>query len=91
MAADAGIRLDYLSRIIDAIKSDKELESILGSPTDRHVVLIVEGGRFRFNALSPFGENERQYTEGEKARAAEIVGGIIRAHYPGTENLPGVR
>jgi hypothetical protein len=91
MAAEAGIRLDYLSRIIDAIKSDKELESILGSPVEQHVVLLVEGGHFRFNSLTPFGENERQYTEVDKARAAEIVGGIIRAHYPGTENLPGVR
>ena len=86
---EAGIRLDYIRRIINALAENRELEGLLGAPVEKHVVLLVEGGRFKFNALTPYGENQREYSADEKMRAAEIVDAIIKANYPGTESLPG--
>ena len=85
------MRLDYLKRIIDAIAANRELESILGAPIERHVVVLVENGRFKFNQLTPTGEAKRSYTPPEQARAAEIVQTIIKQHYPGSEGLPEVK
>ena len=87
----AGMRLDYMKRIVDAIAVDKELESVLGAPVDRHVVLLVEGGRFKFNALTPVGEEVKDYTSEQKARAAQIVQNIIKMNYPGNAGLPEVK
>jgi hypothetical protein len=87
----AGIRLDYLVKMMKAVLEDKELESILGAPIEKHIALVVEDGRFQFNVLTPFGEQEKPFTDEEKARAREIVGRIIKSNYPGTEGLPEVR
>ncbi|MFH1404396.1 MAG: hypothetical protein ABIH11_09025 [Candidatus Altiarchaeota archaeon] len=86
-----GIRLDYLSKIMTAITEDDELESILGSPLERHIALVVKDGRFQFNVITPFGEGERDYGDEDKVRAQQIVTSIIKSNYPGTEGLPGVR
>ena len=91
MAPAAGIRLDYLLRIVDALVGSEELKRILGEPVEKHIVLLVEDGRFRFNALTPFGEEEKEFTEEEKARAKAVVEGVVKVNYPGTEGLPEVR
>ncbi|MCX6694860.1 MAG: hypothetical protein NTU61_00995 [Candidatus Altiarchaeota archaeon] len=90
-AVQAGIRLDYLLRIVHAILENKELESMLGRPLEKHVALIVRNNRFQFNQLTPFGEKPRQLTQGEEARVREIVEGIIKSNYPGTEDVPELR
>jgi len=87
----AGIRLDYLLRITGAILANKELESILGSPLDKHVVLLVKDGRFQFNILTPFGEEKKPLKSEEEARARKIVEDIVKANYPGSEGIPEVR
>jgi len=91
MAQPLGIRLDFLSKLLEAIKSNKELESILGSPIERHMVLLVEGGKFRFRRLTPFGEAEKPLTAEELSRASEIVDALVMANKPGSESLPEVR
>jgi hypothetical protein len=87
----AGIRLDYLLNIGNAIAKSKELEAILGSPVEKHVCVVVEDGRFRFKSLTPTGETKKDYTLQQQAQAAAIVEKLIRAHRPGHEDLPGVR
>ncbi|MBD3389097.1 MAG: hypothetical protein GF416_08420 [Candidatus Altiarchaeales archaeon] len=88
----AGIRLDYLMKIMYDVRSSRELESIVGSPIEKHLVFLVDAdGNFRINALTPHGEPENRLSEEDTARATEIVTGIVKANYPGTENLPEVR
>ncbi|MFC2162350.1 hypothetical protein ACFLRF_01595 [Candidatus Altiarchaeota archaeon] len=87
----AGIRLDYLANIINSILTDDELEGLLGAPLATHIALVVEDGRFQFNVLTPFGEDEKELSEEDKSKAMSIVERIIKSNFPGTEGLPGVR
>ncbi|MFH1836433.1 MAG: hypothetical protein ABH851_09620 [Methanobacteriota archaeon] len=91
MAPITGIRLDYLMDIVNAITSDGELESILGSPLAKHIVLMVEEGEFRFRTLLPFDEPDKKYTKEVEKKAATIVQRLIKMHYPGAENMPEVK
>ena len=87
----AGIRLDYLLKIVNALLQNRELESILGSPLDKHLVLLVKNNRFQFNQLTPFGEKERRLTPEEEASVRRIVEETIKSNYPGTENVPELK
>jgi len=87
----AGMRLDYLLSIVNELLASKELESILGSPLEKHVALTVENGRFHFRQLTPFGEKAKVLTPEEDAMVRGIIKRIIKSHYPGTENMPEVR
>ncbi len=91
MVPVAGIRLDYLLKIVEGLRGNKELRNILGDPVEKHIVLLVEDGRFKFNSLTPYGGEEKTFAEEDRVRAKEIVESVINANYPGTEGLPEVR
>jgi len=87
----AGIRLDHLRHVLNAIAQNKELEAILGSPVERHVAVVVRDGKFRFNQLTPHGEEKKTFTPEDEARVRKIVDKIMHDFRPGMESLPEVK
>ena len=87
----AGIRLEYLAKVVNSMLADRELEAVLGAPIGKHIVLIVEDGHFKFHTLAPNEELGKKYTKEQEAEAAMIVQRILLQNYPGQGDLPGVR
>ncbi|MBD3389095.1 MAG: hypothetical protein GF416_08410 [Candidatus Altiarchaeales archaeon] len=80
---NVGIRLDYLMNVIDALRSDSELESLLGSPVEKHLALVYKDNDLKIFTLTPYGEEERQHSEEDKARVREICGAALSAALKG--------
>jgi len=87
----AGIRLDYLLNVGNAIAASRELEAVLGAPAAKHVAVVAENGKFRFKSLTPIGEQKKEFTPEQQAQAAAIVAKLMKAYHPDTVDLPEVK